>query len=79
MLFNRHMQTLPQRQRRASLNRRQTVLEPDGSFRMVVSARDPGTPNWLDTAGAPYGIMFWRFLLTEEPIPPLETRVFPLA
>jgi len=75
MLFNRHMQTLPQRQRRSSLNRRQTVLEPDGSFRVLVAAHDPGTPNWLDTAGAPYGIMFWRFLLTEEPIPPLETRV----
>lgn len=75
MLFNRHMQTLPQRTRRSSLNRRQTVLEPDGSFRMVVSATDPGVPNWLDTGGMPYGIVFWRFLLTEEPIPPLETRV----
>jgi len=28
--------------RSVSLNRAQTTLEPDGSFRMVIAHRDPG-------------------------------------
>lgn len=75
VLNNRFIQTPPYRQRRVSLNRRQTVLEPDGSFRMILAHRDPGVPNWLDTAGAPTGTVFWRYLLPEEQPSQLETRV----
>jgi hypothetical protein len=78
VLFNRFMQTPPHRERRCSLNRRQTVHEADGTFRMVVAHRDPGVPNWLDTAGAPSGTMFWRFLLPEERIGALEAEVVPV-
>lgn len=79
VLWNRHMQTLDYRFRRVSLNRKQTRLEPDGSFAIVLAARDPGVPNWLDTEGRPSGSVFWRFLLPEEEIAPLETQVVPLA
>jgi hypothetical protein len=79
VLFNRHLQTAPNRYRQVSLNRRQTKLEADGSFEMVVAHRDPGVPNWLDTAGAPLATIFWRFQLPEERIAPLETEVVPLA
>ncbi|WP_419851157.1 DUF1214 domain-containing protein [Candidatus Poriferisocius sp.] len=75
VLNNRFIQTPPYRQRRVSLNRRQTVLEPDGSFRMILAHRDPGVPNWLDTAGAPTGTVFWRYLLPDEQPTQLETQV----
>lgn len=75
VLWNHRLQTPPYRYRRVSLNRRQTVCEPDGSFRMVVAQRDPGVPNWLDTAGLPTGMIFWRFLLPEENPPPIVAEV----
>jgi hypothetical protein len=79
VLFNKHIQTAPNRYRRVSLNRRQTTLQADGRFEIVVAHRDPGMPNWLDTAGAPLATIFWRFQLPEEPIAPLETEVISLA
>jgi hypothetical protein len=75
VLWNHRLQTPPYRYRRVSLNRRQTRCERDGSFRMVVAHRDPGVPNWIDAAGLPTGMIFWRFLLPEEPIPPIEAEV----
>ena len=45
---------------------------------MIVAHKDPGRPNWLDTEGRPYGVMFWRFQLAEEAIAPLETEVITL-
>ena len=75
VLFNNHMQTLSYDRRQVSLNRVQTEYEPDGSFRMVLAHQDPGVPNWLDTRGLAHGTMFWRFLLPEEPLSPLETRL----
>ena len=64
-LWNRHMQTYDFTTRQVSLNRKQTQLEPDGSFRMVLAHRDPGVSNWLDTEGRPFGMVFWRFMLPE--------------
>ncbi len=75
VLWNHRLQTPPYRHRRVSLNRRQTRCERDGSFRMVIAHRDPGVPNWIDTAGLPSGMVFWRFLLPEEPPPPIEAEV----
>ena len=75
VLFNNHMQTPSYDRRQVSLNRVQTVVEDDGSFRMVLAHRDPGVPNWLDTRGLSHGTMFWRFLLPTEPLTALETRV----
>jgi hypothetical protein len=66
MLWNVHMQTLDYRSRRTALNQAQIVPESDGSYRIVVSAEDPGVPNWLDTAGHRRGTIFWRFLLPES-------------
>jgi hypothetical protein len=78
-LWNRHLQTLDYANRRVSRNRRQTRLEPDGSFRIVLAHRDPGHPNWIDTEGRPFGIVFWRFMLPEGPIetPRAELLPFP--
>jgi hypothetical protein len=79
MLWNRYTQTYDYVNRRISLNRRQTKLEPDGSFKMVVAHQDPGVPNWLDAEGRPRGYIFWRFLLAEGDIAPVETKVVKLA
>jgi hypothetical protein len=66
VLWNRFMQCFEYRDRPVSINRAQTALEPDGSFRIVVADGDPGVPNWLDTEGHREGLIFWRFLLPEE-------------
>lgn len=79
VLFNRFLQTLNYEERTISLNRAQTIQDKDGNFEMVVAHRDPGRPNWLDTEGRPFGIMFWRFQLPEEDIAPLETEVITLT
>ncbi len=75
VIWNHRLQTPPYRHRRVSLNRRQTVYEPDGSFKMVIAHRDPGVPNWIDAAGLPTGMIFWRFLMPEEPAPPIEAEL----
>jgi len=50
------------------------VIDPDGKVRFVLSARDPGVANWLDTAGHSNGAMLLRCVRTETaPVP--STRV----
>jgi hypothetical protein len=66
VLWNIHMQTLDYRTRGNALNEAQIVPEADGSYRIVISAQDPGVPNWLDTSGHRRGTIFWRFLLPES-------------
>lgn len=78
-VWNRYQQTYDYVTRTVSLNRKQTRLQPDGSFRMVLAHRDPGVPNWLDTEGRPGGILFWRFVLPEGPIAPLRAQVVPFS
>jgi hypothetical protein len=78
VLWNRFMQTLDYETRTISLNRAQAVQDERGNFEVIVAHRDPGRPNWLDTEGRPYGLMFWRFQLPEEDIEPLETEVITL-
>jgi hypothetical protein len=79
VLWNRFLQTYDYDARQTSLNRRQTHLEPDGSFRMILAHADPHLPNWLDTEGRPSGLMYWRFVFPEESIQPIATRVVPFA
>lgn len=54
----------------ASLNDAQARVDSDGWFRAVVSARDPGVPNWLDTSGYASGAIQGRwFDASAAPIP----------
>jgi hypothetical protein len=77
-LWNRHLQTYDYAHRRVSLNRAQTKLEADGSFRIVIAHRDPGTPNWLDTEGRPFGLVFWRYFLATGDIATPQAEVVKL-
>jgi hypothetical protein len=52
--------------RRVHINSGQARLEPDGSFRLVVSHRDPGHPNWIDTAGHDHGTMCVRWVRADS-------------
>lgn len=65
-LWNRFQQTLDYKGRSVSLNRTQTKLEDNGSFKMIIAHEDPGLPNWLDTEGKLFGMVFWRFFLVES-------------
>jgi hypothetical protein len=79
VLWNRYMQTYDYAHRQVSLNRKQTKLERDGSFRIVIAHEDPGVPNWIDAEGRPSGLVFWRFQLPEEDLVTPVGKVVPLA
>ena len=44
-----------------SLTRAQSQADPDGKMRYVVSERNPGIANWLETTGHPQGVMMLRW------------------
>ena len=44
-----------------SLTRTQSHVDPDGQLRYVVSERNPGVANWLETCGHPQGVMMLRW------------------
>lgn len=57
----------------SSLNDAQAVVDSDGVFRTVISARDPGVHNWLDTSGYRSGALQGRwFEANEKPMPTLR-------
>ncbi len=74
-LWTRHQQTFDYMNRQVSLNRTQTHLEADGSFRMIIAHQDPGHPNWIDTEGRALGLVFWRFFLAEGAIETPQAKV----
>jgi hypothetical protein len=78
-LWNRYLQTYDYVHRPVSRNRANTRLEPDDSFRIVIAHRDPRVPNWIDTEGRTFGMVFWRFFLPEGPIETPQAEVVPLA
>ena len=73
------MQTFYYVNRQVSLNRKQTHLEEDGSFRIVIAHEDPGVPNWIDTEGRGFSMVFWRFMLPEGEIETPKAQVVKVA
>lgn len=59
----------------SSLNAAQAVVDSDGVFRAVISARDPGVRNWLDTSGYPAGAVQGRWFDTDERPTPTMKKV----
>ncbi|MEP6626072.1 MAG: DUF1214 domain-containing protein [Acidimicrobiia bacterium] len=78
MLWNRHLQTYDYVHRSVSLNRKQMQLDTDGWFTVVISHRNPGAANWIDTEGKWFGLVFWRFMLPEGPIETPQAGVVPV-
>jgi hypothetical protein len=74
---NYWLESLDYRHHRIDLNHTQAHYEPDGSFRLVIAHRDPGVPNWLETAGHDHGTMGLRWVKAEVHPQP-ECRVVPV-
>jgi hypothetical protein len=73
ILTNEIYQTTDWVNNQASLNDAQAHIDSDGWFRAVVSARDPGVPNWLDTAGYASGAIQGRwFDASSAPTPQIR-------
>ncbi|MGW5108030.1 hypothetical protein [Nocardia sp. NPDC004123] len=53
-----------------SLNHQQAQVDPDGMIRMVVSARNPGVANWIETTGRKLGILQFRWQRVSRPMTP---------
>ena len=64
--------------RQTSLNLAQAFADDDRRMRIVVSAADPGVPNWIDTEGRPEGMLVYRSIGTRSrPVP--EAQVVRVA
>lgn len=73
ILTNENYETIDWYNNHSSLNGTQAAADPDGKLRIVVSSRDPGVKNWLDTAGHPRGIIQGRWTgCDSQPIPSIS-------
>jgi hypothetical protein len=61
--------------RQSSINGHQARMDPDGRFRAVISARDPGIHNWLDKADNPSGMMQLRWNRASDSPDPIVKKV----
>ncbi|MBB5918022.1 hypothetical protein BJY24_006934 [Nocardia transvalensis] len=55
-----------------SLNSAQARVDPDGMIRMVVSARNPGIANWIETTGCTHGILQFRWQRADRALTPAD-------
>ncbi|MCY3919169.1 MAG: DUF1214 domain-containing protein [Chloroflexi bacterium] len=65
-LNNYWMESLDYRYHTIHTNKHLAHYEDDGSIRLVVAHRDPGLPNWLETAGHTSGTMCFRWIKAAE-------------
>ena len=77
-LNNHWMESLDYRYHRIDLNHHTASLREDGSVQLIVAHRDPGLPNWLDTASHERGTMCLRWIRADSHPEPLA-RVVPFA
>ena len=76
-LGNPWLETIHYGRHQSSLNGHQAVTDPDGILRVVISSRDPGVANWLDTAGHSNGAMILRCVRTDSaPVPTVRKIKF---
>ncbi|ROO85455.1 uncharacterized protein DUF1214 [Actinocorallia herbida] len=78
LLYSRFLNSLDHRHRQVSRTGG-TATAPEGTYRFVLAAEDPGVPDWLDTEGRESGLFVLRFLQAErEPVLP-TVRVCPVG
>ena len=61
-IYNAWWESPDVQNRQTSISHKHAYVDSDGRFRAVLAHRDPGVPNWLDTADAARGFMFYRWL-----------------
>lgn len=64
---------------RSHYNNRTVRYEADGSVNIVIAAKDPGLPNWMDTMGHLEGPVIFRWSRTRLPVPDIQARVVKLS
>ncbi len=64
--------------RQTSLNHLQAEVDENGSVTVIVSAKDPGYANWLDTEGRPEALLTLRSAWLTAPPPHPQTQVVAL-
>jgi hypothetical protein len=69
-LCNHWLESLDYWNHTVHVNHHTAVARPDGTVRIAIALRDPGVPNWLDTAGHRRGCIFLRQVGTREPSDP---------
>lgn len=65
-LWNPFLHTYDYTYERVTLNGAHVSYEPDGSWCIVVSDRDPGHPNWVSTGGRRTGLIWLRWFLPDH-------------
>lgn len=75
ILTNELYETIDFYHNQSSLNAAQAVVDADGYFRAVISLRDPGVHNWLDTSGYPSGAVQGRWFDAEQRPTPTMKKV----
>jgi hypothetical protein len=71
-LHNAWWESPDNQHRQTSVSNRHAHVDADGRFRAVLSHRDPGVPNWLDTGGSRRGFLFYRWLSPTTGMPTPE-------
>jgi Protein of unknown function (DUF1214) len=71
---NYWQESMDRRFHRSHINKHTAVLDADGGVTAVIAHRDPGVPNWLDTAGHRLGHFAMRWVRAVEHVDP-ETRL----
>jgi hypothetical protein len=70
ILTNEIYETVDWYNNHSSVNDTQATVDKDGILRIVVSAKDPGVSNWLDTAGHMRGLIQGRWAdCDSHPVP----------
>lgn len=75
ILTNEIYETTDWHNNHSALNDTQAPVDKDGQLRFVVSARDPGVLNWMDTAGHPQGAIQGRWTGCDSQPIPVVTKV----
>ena len=76
---NHWLESLDFMRHQTHVNHETAVANPDGSVRVIVAQRDPGLPNWLDTAGHRRGALALRWVGASEIPPNPRSRVVKLS
>lgn len=76
-LTNQDWTALDWHLRKTSVNGHQAAVDPDGKLRIVISHRDPGVPNWLDTSTQVSGLIAVRYYRLAGDIAAHRLRVVP--
>ena len=73
-LYNAWMESFDYRHHSCHRNHTQIQTDADGNFEICLAHRDPGHPNWLDTAGHEAGYLVARSLLLEGEVEDFEIQ-----